>query len=406
MQFELWWLGIIPLFFALGWFASRIDTRSQVRESAHLPDAYFKGLNFLLNEQPDKAVDAFVDVVKLDPETVELHFALGNLFRRRGETDRAIRVHQSLLARADLQPAQREHALFELGADFLRAGLLDRAEEAFNGLEKSAYESAALQHRLDIAQMVRDWPRAIELAERLQRDAGTDQRRLIAHLHCEMAEQALADQGLEPAARSARAREQIELALESDRLHPRPWLMRGEAAFEADDCQAAIAAWTELARISPSHLALIGDQWLQAHERVGRPEVGMVRLDSALGDHPPVDALRAIALSRVKRDGLPAAIAWLRESLVRSPSLLGLELLLDLKKQAQGDAGDTDDSADAGDTALTASLIERQAARLARFACSHCGFKGRRFYWQCPGCNHWDSYPPRRTEELESEGSS
>jgi lipopolysaccharide biosynthesis regulator YciM len=403
MQFELWWLGVIPLFFALGWFASRIDTRSQVRESAHLPDAYFKGLNFLLNEQPDKAVDAFVDVVKLDPETVELHFALGNLFRRRGETDRAIRVHQSLLSRADLQPAQREHALFELGADFLRAGLLDRAEEAFNGLEKSGYGSAALQHRLDIAQMVRDWPRAIELAERLQRDAGADRRRLIAHLHCELAEQALSDKGLEPPVRRTTAREQIDLALESDRLHPRPWLMRGEVAFDADDYQSAITAWTELARISPSHLALIGERWLQAHDRIGRSDVGLVRLESALGDHPPVDALRAIALSRASRDGLPAAIAWLRDSLVQSPSLLGLEQLLDLRKRAQAESGLTDDP---GDNGLTATLIERQTARLARFVCTHCGFKARRFYWQCPGCNDWDSYPPRRTEELESEGAS
>jgi lipopolysaccharide biosynthesis regulator YciM len=403
MQFELWWLGVIPLFFALGWFASRIDTRSQVRESAHLPDAYFKGLNFLLNEQPDKAVDAFVDVVKLDPETVELHFALGNLFRRRGETDRAIRVHQSLLSRADLQPAQREHALFELGADFLRAGLLDRAEEAFNGLEKSGYGSAALQHRLDIAQMVRDWPRAIELAERLQRDAGADRRRLIAHLHCELAEQALSGKGLEPPVRRTTAREQIDLALESDRLHPRPWLMRGEVAFDADDYQSAITAWTELARISPSHLALIGERWLQAHDRIGRSDVGLVRLESALGDHPPVDALRAIALSRASRDGLPAAIAWLRDSLVQSPSLLGLEQLLDLRKRAQAESGLTDDP---GDNGLTATLIERQTARLARFVCTHCGFKARRFYWQCPGCNDWDSYPPRRTEELESEGAS
>ena len=115
MEFETWWLLVIPVFFGLGWLASRIDTRHLIRQSARLPDAYFKGLNFLLNEQPDKAIDAFVDVVKLDPETIELHFALGNLFRRRGETDRAIRVHQSLVSRSDLLPAQREHALFELG---------------------------------------------------------------------------------------------------------------------------------------------------------------------------------------------------------------------------------------------------------------------------------------------------
>jgi lipopolysaccharide biosynthesis regulator YciM len=396
MEFELWWLVVIPLFFALGWAASRIDTRHLIRASSRLPDSYFKGLNFLLNEQPDKAIDAFVDVVKLDPETTDLHFALGNLFRRRGETDRAIRVHQSLVARSDLQPEQREHALFELGQDFLRAGLLDRAEDAFNRLEGSSYSGAALRLRLDIAQMVRDWPRAIELAERLQRDAGSDQRHLIAHFHCELAQQALAAQGEAAADRQVRAEREVDRALEAGPAHARPWLVRGETAFAAEAYQAAVDAWTRLALISPAHLALIGERWLQAHERIGRLDEGLVRLESVLSAYPSVDALKAIAQGRARRDGAPAAIAWLRESLGRSPSLLGLEQLLELRKAA----GEPD--AAASDTALTAALIQRQATRLARFVCGHCGFKARRFYWQCPGCNHWDSYPPRRTEELES----
>jgi lipopolysaccharide biosynthesis regulator YciM len=393
MELELWWLLVLPLFFALGWGASRIDTRHLIRASAQLPDSYFKGLNFLLNEQPDKAIDAFLDVVKLDPETVELHFALGNLFRRRGETDRAIRVHQNLVARSDLQPAQREHALFELGQDFLRAGLLDRAEDAFNRLEASSYAGAALRHRLDVAQMVRDWPRAIELAERLQRDAGSDQRHLIAHFHCELAQQALAAAGGTPAARQDDARREIDRALEAGGAHPRPWLLRGEACFVADDFEAAIAAWSELARISPAHLALTADRWLEAHERMGRLEAGLQRLEAVMAEHPSVDALRAVAQGRARRDGAPAAIAWLREALARNPSLLGLEQLLELRR-ASGEADE------ASDTALTTALIQKQATRLARFVCADCGFKARRFYWQCPGCNHWDSYPPRRTEEL------
>jgi len=397
MEFEFWWLSVIPLFFVLGWFASRIESRQQMRSSARLPDAYFRGLNFLLNEQPDQAIDAFVDVVKIDPETVELHFALGNLFRRRGECDRAIRVHQSLLARSDLQPEQREHALFELGQDYLRAGLLDRAEDSFNRLEGSGYAGAALRHRLEIAQMVHDWPRAIELAERLQRDAGSDQRYLVAHFRCELAQQALAGDGKagEPL---AAARREIEQALESAAGHPRPWLLRGEAAFAADEHQAAIDAWSELARISPAHLCLTGERWLQAHEQLGRLGEGLARLEAVQGEHPSVDALRAIALARARRDGSAAAIDWLREALVRSPSLLGLQQLLALQR-ASGvvvTAG--------SDMALTASLIERQATRLARFSCGQCGFKARRFYWQCPGCNHWDTYPPRRTESLESDG--
>jgi lipopolysaccharide biosynthesis regulator YciM len=177
MEFESWWLLAIPLFFGLGWFAARVDLRNTPARRGELPDAYFRGLNFLLNEQPDKAIDAFIDVVKLDPETIELHFALGNLFRRRGETDRAIRVHLNLAQRGDLDAGQREHALYALGQDYLKAGLLDRAEETFDRLEGSRHAAAALSHRLEIAQMVRDWPLAISLAERLARDTGEDHGR-------------------------------------------------------------------------------------------------------------------------------------------------------------------------------------------------------------------------------------
>lgn len=396
MEFEFWWLSVIPLFFGLGWAASRLEMRQQIRASAQLPAAYFKGLNLLLNEQPDKAIDAFVDVVKLDPETVELHFALGNLFRRRGETDRAIRVHQSLLARSDLQSAQREHALFELGQDYLRAGLLDRAEDAFNRLEGSGYSGAALRHRLDIAQMVRDWPRAVDLAERLQRESGVDQRPLIAHFRCELAQQSLAGDGV-AAERLARARRELDRALEAAPGHPRPWLLRGEAAFAAEAWEDAIAAWNELARISPAHLALSPEHWLQAHERVGRADVGLAGLEAAQREHPAIDALRAIAQGRARRDGPAAATAWLRAALERSPSLLGLQQLLALQRMSSAEP------AESADTALTESLIERQATRLARFVCGHCGFKARSFHWQCPGCHHWDSYPPRRTDALDSE---
>ena len=143
MEFETWWLLGIPAFFALGWIAARIDIRQLLSESRTLPRGYFKGLNFLLNEQPDKAIDAFIEIVKLDPETVELHFALGNLFRRRGETERAIRVHQNLLARADLPQEHQVHALYELGQDYLKAGLLDRAEETYNKLIDTQYSAQA-----------------------------------------------------------------------------------------------------------------------------------------------------------------------------------------------------------------------------------------------------------------------
>jgi lipopolysaccharide assembly protein B len=397
MEFEFWWLAVLPIFFALGWIAARIDVRHLVRASSRLPDAYFAGLNFLLNEQHDKAIDAFVDVVRLDPETVELHFALGNLFRRRGETDRAIRVHQNLVGRNDLDPRQREHALFELGQDFLRAGLLDRAEDAFNRLEGSSYAGAALRNRLAIAQLVRDWPLAIDLSERLQRASGEDQRHLAVHFHCELAEQALAQPSPEGQAQAVR---ELDAALAAQPDHPRPWLLRGETAHGSDDPERAVAAWRNVARTSPSHLALIGERWLEATERIGRLDEGRRTLEAAHEADPSVDALRALARCRARQDGNAAALDWMQAQLVRNPSLLGLEQLLALRREALALTGA--DETLQSDVQLTATLIERQASRLSRFVCSHCGFKAKRFYWQCPGCNHWDSYAPKRTEELES----
>ena len=167
MDFEPWWLIFVPVLFALGWLAARFDIRQMLRETRSLPDSYFRGLNFLLNEQPDRAIDAFVEVAKLDPETTELHFALGSLFRRRGEMERAIRVHQSLLNRSDLPAAEREHAQHELAQDFLKAGMLDRAESGFEQLKDTRYALPALRSLIRIYESEHDWPRAIEAVKTL-----------------------------------------------------------------------------------------------------------------------------------------------------------------------------------------------------------------------------------------------
>src|SRR5262245_12341458 len=158
MEFEYWWLIGFPLFFGLGWVAARIDIRQLVSESRALPSSYFKGLNFLLNEQPDKAIESFIEVARVNPETIELHFALGSLFRRRGEFDRAIRMHQNLLERVDLGAEQKLAALAELGEDYLKAGILDRAEEAFTKLLDSGQAPLARRRLLDIYEQEKDWP--------------------------------------------------------------------------------------------------------------------------------------------------------------------------------------------------------------------------------------------------------
>src|SRR6267143_1748214 len=187
MDFELWWLFGFALFFGLGWLAARVDIKQLLSESRQLPRSYFKGLNFLLNEQPDKAIEAFIEVVKVDPETVELHFALGSLFRRRGETERAIRMHRNLLERSDLGGEQRLHAMVELGQDYLKAGLLDRAEEMFAKLKGSPHRAEALKFLLEIYQQEKDWMKAVGIALELEKDSGQSAQKEIANYYCELA---------------------------------------------------------------------------------------------------------------------------------------------------------------------------------------------------------------------------
>ena len=169
MDFDFTWLlWGLPLAFAAGWGASRLDLRQWRMESRQAPKAYFRGLNHLLNEQQDQAIDAFIEAVQGDPDTTELHFALGNLFRRRGDYDRAVRVHEHLLSRADISGKDRDRAQHALALDFLKAGLLDRAEAALNKLKGSAFEGEALLALLGIYERSRDWQQAKQIAQKLE----------------------------------------------------------------------------------------------------------------------------------------------------------------------------------------------------------------------------------------------
>jgi lipopolysaccharide biosynthesis regulator YciM len=300
-------------------------------------------------------------------------------------------VHQNLVERGDLDTGQREQALFELGQDYLKAGLLDRAEDAFKRLAVTRYGLQSLQHRLEIAQMVRDWPLAIELAERLQRDLGENRSRAIAHFRCELAEQALAGDSPQ---RGAEALQQLELAVRADPRHPRPALLRGEIALAEGRPQAAIDAWKEVQRSNPAWLALVAQHWLDAFSALGRRDEGIDALEQVQREHPSIDTFAALVDARAARDGGERAVQWAEQALRASPSLLGLDKLLSTKA-ALLEAGERTG------IELAQQLIQAQARRLSRYVCSNCGFKASRFYWQCPGCNRWDTYAPKRSEELE-----
>ncbi len=269
MEFELWWLLGFPLFFILGWLAARIDIKQLLSESRALPLSYFKGLNFLLNEQPDKAIEALIEVVKVEPQTVELHFALGSLFRRRGEVERAIRMHQNLLDRPDLRGDARLHALYELAQDYLKAGLLDRAEEFFAKLEGTDYEQQGLKFLLEIYEQEKDWKKAIEASRRMDEVTGKSSERDIANYYCELAANELTESGPEA------ARRHLEEALSVNRKCVRANMLLGDLAMSDGDAKAAIAHWKRIEQQDPAYLSLVAEKIVGAYRHLGQTEEGV-----------------------------------------------------------------------------------------------------------------------------------
>lgn len=387
MEFELWWLIIIPVFFGLGWIAARIDIKLLLSESRHLPKGYFKGLNFLLNEQPDKAIDAFIEIVQLDPETADLHFALGNLFRRRGETERAIRMHQNLLLRPDLPEEQQMQARFELGQDFLKAGLLDRAEEVFLKLTETQYAIQARRALLEIFQREKEWKQAIEAAQALQNSGTGNRNKQIAQFYCELAQDEIINRQPE------KALPFLETARSIDRLNVRATILLGDVYHALGKIDDAIFTWRRVENQSIEHTALVADRLMKAYQETNRDAEGISLLRSYLAETASVDLLDVLFKAVLKHEGIQAANALVHEDLHRTPTLLGLDKHLEAQLMLAPPEIRQDLS-------FVRTLVQRYASRLSRYQCAHCGFEARQFYWQCPGCHEWESYPPKRMEEI------
>ena len=389
MEFEYWWLIALPLFFGLGWLAARVDIRHLVYQSRALPRSYFKGLNFLLNEQPDKAIESFIEVVKVDPETVELHFALGSLFRRRGEYDRAIRMHQNLVERPDLGADQKVAALFELAQDYLKAGIHDRAEELFGRLEQGPHAKEARRYLLEIFQQEKRWQKAIEMAQRLESDLGESRAKEIAQFQCELAATEATH------SRPDAARKLLESALQNNRKSVRASVQLGDLERAAGNLERAIDNWKRIEQQDPAYLALAAQRLLDAHREAGRLEEGLTLLTGYLERYASLDLLDTVFQYTLEAKGAEAAYKLVRDELRRNPTLLGLDRLLEAQIVADVHPERR------RDLELVKNLVHSHTLRLARYRCENCGFKARQFYWHCPGCGGWETYPPRRTEEFD-----
>ncbi len=385
MEFDFTWLLLgLPLAFGLGWLASRLDLRQLREENRRAPKAYFKGLNYLLNEQQDQAIDAFIEAVQNDPDTTELHFALGNLFRRRGEYNRAVRVHEHLLSRGDLSRADRERAQHALALDFLKAGLLDRAEDALRRLEGTPFEAQARMALLAIYERSRDWQQASDITQRMQGAGQGDFSTRQAHYLCEQA-LALSARGELPAAQT--------LLLQAASTAPqaaRPRIELARLQQRMGQADAALSTLQTLAQTTPAALGLAAPLLVEAALASGQAEQASALLRQHYEDMPTLDLLEAVVtLEAATQGSATAARAWYMRHLDKEPSLVAASKWL---------AGETLSQEQFHPQIQRA--LEQATKPLTRYRCAACGFEARQHFWQCPGCQSWDSYPARRVEEL------
>jgi len=377
-------LLLLPVAAASGWFAARRSLREGGRWSfAKSSPAYFKGLNYILNEQPDKAIDVFVKLVEVDSETVETHLALGNLFRRRGEVDRAIRIHQNLIARQNLSKELRAQALLELGKDYMRAGLFDRAESLFEELaDSNLFCEQSLKNLQIIYEQEKEWGKCLDVANKLETNTGQSMHAERAQYFCELAEQALG------AGDRAQARACVQKAHSADKNCVRAIILEGDMQVADGDCRAAIETYKQVEAQAGKYFSEVLGSLIACYRRLDAGE----ELYAYLWDlqHKRKDIAVTLALADMVelREGPAAAGNLIAEHLRAAPSLQGLDRLIALNMASQ-------DAVPAEETlALLHNLIADYRHKRHAFQCEQCGCTAKQLNWNCPGCKSWNSMRP------------
>ena len=377
----LLWL-LLPAAAVSGWWIGRSRSSRTENGGEDLRSDYFRGINYLLNEQPDKAIEVFIKVLEVDQDTVETHLALGNLYRRRGEVDRAIRIHQNLVARESLDSEQRNEALLELGQDYLSAGLLDRAEDLFQELSQSpGYRVQALRQLIDIYEQERDWEKAIQCSRDLEQVTGNQLGAVIAHYHCEQAMVQRQDDD-EPGALKT-----IGQALDSHRGCVRASILQGDIYMQRDEYERALRAYQRVEDQDPDYLPETIERVRQCYRSLDRShemETYMARLLQRYGW-----VSVALQLSEIHRDnaGPMEAAQFIAERLRQRSSMRGLDRLMELElERSANDAPEY--------VGLLKGMTEELLAERPVYKCHHCGFPARSLHWQCPSCKHWNSIKP------------
>ncbi len=398
IEFEYWWLLALPLFFTLGWMAARVDIKQLLSESTALPAAYFKGLNFLISNQHAKAVDAFSEAIEANTDSLELHFALGSLFRRTGETDRAINMHLNMLDKKELTENQKSAVKAELAQDYLKAGLFDRAEELFKSLDDTRYRQPALRALLEIYGREREWLQAIATATELERLSGVPFRIEIAQYYCELAMNDIIAQ------RHDAARNYLSMSLDANKNCVRANVLLGDLEVSLGAHQAAISHWKRIEFQQPEYLGLVAGKLLKSYraldfENGGHLKDGLTQLNNYLETYKLPLLMSVLYEATLHEEGAEKAAKLARNELIRQPSLTTLDQLL----QARAMVDERQTQGSNQDIQLMQQTVRNAIGNRAVYHCDQCGFRARQHHWQCPACNAWESLPAEPSETVSRE---
>ena len=379
VEFEFWWLLVIPFFFALGWLAARVDIKQIISESTDLPSAYFKGLHYLITNQYEKAIEAFDDAIKINNDSLELHFALGALLRRAGQIDRAINLHIDLLEKRELTPEQMESVKAELAQDYFKAGLYGRSEELLLALNKEKYYQFSLNTLLEVYVKEREWRKAVETATELEKISGVSFRIPISHFFCEIAVTQILNK------KYTLAKKSLERALEESKNCTRANILLGDIHSEEKLYEEAIVFWKKIEFQQPEYLGLVAPKIIVAFQTLNKINEGLSTLARFFDIYKLKSLLNVLYETVLANEGPKQAENIARKELIQRPSLSALDQLF--QAQAIGKTNKIDN------IELIQQTIKNTIGDRRFYMCNQCGFKARQFHWQCPACNAWESLP-------------
>jgi len=383
MNYENWWLLALPTFFLFGWLAARIDIKQLLNESQRVPSSYVDGINYLLKNDTDRAIDVFVELASSDPESIELQFAVGALFRQRGEMQRALLVHQALLDRPDLSSVERNQALLAVGQDYLKSGMHDRAEQYLKRVDVNRTDPSALRLLIELYVTQRDWESGIQAAMKYQSLSGESQRELIAHFMMECAEDEFEEQ------RSDSVMLWIDRAEREHPNSPRALIMLGKVLYAQGKYQEASSAWMAMLKNHPEFFVLVLPPFVETYRRLMRMSECLEILKEFFLAIPCEETFQSIFQIQTELSGEVSAHQLARELFLKSGHSA---LIIPVFASLRGEMGKFDDASN-----IVFNRIADGLKTTSHHKCGSCGFEANSHYWRCPACQSWDTYSPIKT---------